>query len=195
MKRTRIALMASGLACTVALCAAMPASAQNYTIDPAHSLTYFEVNHLGLSNYRGRFDKTTGTVTLDRQKKQGSIHVTIDAKSVSTGVTKLDDHLRNKDFLDTDAHPTMTFKSTSFKFDGDKVTEIAGNLTLRGVTKPVTLKVTNFNCKEHPMMKKQACGANAETTIKRTDYGVNYAAPAVGDEVKVYLQVEAIIAQ
>ena len=193
MKRTRI-VVASALASTVALCAALPASAQDFKIDPGHSLTYFEVNHLGLSNYRGRFDETTGTATLDLKKKQGSLEVTINMNSVSTGVAKLDEHLKKKDFFDVENHPTATFKSTRFKFDDDEdeVEEIEGNLTLRGVTRPVKLKVTNFTCKPHPMMKKMACGGNAETTIKRMDFGVNYGVPAVGEEVKIYLQVEAI---
>jgi polyisoprenoid-binding protein YceI len=166
-------------------------AADTYAIDPTHTFPTFEVNHLGFSTFRGRFDKTEGTITLDLAKKTGSVDVTIDANSVSTGVEKLDAHLKNEDFFDTAKYPTITFKSTKFKFDGNKLDEVEGNLTMHGVTKPITLDVDDFVCKDHPMTKKPACGANLEAKIKRSDWGITYLSPNVGEEVKLKIEIEA----
>lgn len=183
MKRMFIACVLSVVACA--------ASADNYKIDSSHTFPTFEVRHLGLSVFRGRFDKTSGTVTLDTAKKTGSADVIIDTKSVSTGVEKLDEHLRKADFLDVEKYPQMTFKSNRFDFKGDKLVSVDGDLTLHGVTKPVTLKVNVLSCQEHPMTKKPACGGDLETTIKRSDFGVAYGIPAVSDEVTIRIGIEA----
>lgn len=166
-------------------------AADTYEIDPSHTFPTFEVNHLGLSTFRGRFDKTSGTITLDLAKKTGSVDVTIDANSVSTGVAKLDAHLKNEDFFDTAKYPTITFKSTKFKFDGNDLDEVEGVLTMHGVSKPVTLDVDDFVCKPHPMTQRPACGANLEAKIKRSDWGITYLSPNVGEEVKLKIEVEA----
>ena len=185
MKLNTIILLA---AATVAL----PAAAQNFTADPSHTYPSFEVSHFGFSVFRGKFDKTTGKATLDRAAKKGSVEVSTDIASVNTGNAKLNEHLRSPDFLDAAMFPTMTFKSSDFKFDGDKLASVNGQLTIRDVTKPVTLTVRSFNCGPHPFVKKEACGVDAYTTIKRSDYGVKYGLPGVGDEVKIAIQMEAI---
>ena len=184
-----------------ALAAVLPLAAmanpENYTIDPAHSYAYFEVEHLGVSNQRGRFDRTSGKFTLDHAAKSGSVELNIETASVSTGDNvkgsrprTLDDHLKTVDFFNVAEFPRMSFKSTGVKFTGDNPSEIAGQLTLLGVTKPLTLKVERWVCKDNPMSKKPMCGGNATATLKRTDWGMKYGVPAISDEVRLWFSVE-----
>jgi len=167
-------------------------AADTYTVDPAHTYPGFEINHLGFSTMRGTFDKSAGKITLDAAGKSGSIDISIDTASIDTGHAKRDDHLRSEEFFNVAKFPAMTFKSSSLKFSGDKLTSADGELTLLGVTKPVSLSLSAFNCGPHPMNKKQVCGANATTTIKRSDFGLSAYVPAVGDEVKISIEVEAV---
>lgn len=167
------------------------AAVQTYTIDPNHSMQTFRFRHLGLSFAQGRFDKTGGSIMLDQAKHTGSADITIDVGSINTGVAKLDDELRSAKFFDAAKYPAITFKSTSFKFKGDVVTQVKGDLTVHGVTKPVELKVVNFVCTEHPMMKVPACAANAHTSISRSAFGISGYVPAVADEIELNLEVEA----
>lgn len=167
-------------------------AADTYNIDPTHSLQIFRYRHLGLSFARGRFDKTTGTIVLDTAKKTGSAEVTIDVASMNTGVAKLDEHLKGPDFFDAAKYPLITFKSSQFKFKGKAPVAVSGDLTVHGVTRPVTLKITSFACHEHPMMKVPACAANATATIKRSEFGIGAYVPAVSDEVELDLEVEAL---
>ena len=175
-----------------ALASANSMAADTYVIDSAHSLQIFKYQHLGLSFARGRFDKTSGSITLDAGKKTGSADVSIDVNSINTGVAKLDEHLKGKDFFDAAQFPAITFKSSEFKFKGDQPESVAGDLTIHGVTKPVTLTITNFACKDHPMAKLPACAANATAHIKRSEFGVGGYVPMVSDEVELDLEVEAI---
>ena len=180
------------LAAALAVTFALPAAAQEtYTVDARHTFPVFEVSHFGMSKQRGMFSKVTGKIMIDRAGKKGSADITIDMAALAVGEPKLGDHLRNEDFFDVAKHPTATFKSSNFKFDGDKLVSVAGDLTLRGITKPVTLTVEAFNCGSHPMNKKAMCGAEATTTIKRTDFGIKYAVPAVSDDVKLMIPIEA----
>lgn len=172
---------------------ALPAAAvDSYTIDSRHTFPSFEINHLGFSTQRGRFNKTSGKITLDMAVKTGSIDVVIDANSIDTGLEDLHKHLKGEDFLDTAQYPTLSFKSTKLKFNGDQLVSADGELTLHGVTKPVSLTIDAFKCAPHPMMKKTVCGANAVTTIKRSEFGISKYVPAVGDEVKIAIQIEAM---
>jgi polyisoprenoid-binding protein YceI len=168
------------------------AAPETYNIDPTHSMPRFEYSHLGYSQQLSRFDTTAGTITIDRAAKTGSVDVTIDAKSVDSGSTLFNGHLQVEDFFDTAKFPTITFKSTSVKFDGDKVASVEGNLTVKGITKPVTLTVNSFLCMPHPMLKKDACGVTATTKVKRTDFNMGKFAPYVSDEVTLTLPVEAV---
>ena len=162
-----------------------------YTIDSRHTFPSFEVMHFGMSIQRGSFNKTSGKINIDREAKTGSVDVTIDAASVAANEPKLGEHLRAADFFNAAAHPNITFKGSKFNFDGDKVKSVDGELTMLGVTKPVTLAAQHFNCGNHPMNKKAMCGAEFTTTIKRTDWGMKYAVPAVADDVLLRINVEA----
>ncbi len=171
---------------------ALPASAaDSYTVDPAHTYPNFEINHLGFSTMHGRFGATTGKITLDTAAKSGSIDITIDATSIDTGHAKRDTHLKSEEFFNVGKFPTLAYKSTRLKFNGDKLSGADGELTLLGVTKPVSLTINAFNCGPHPMNKKPMCGANATATIKRSEFGLSTYVPAVGDEVIITIEVEA----
>ncbi len=167
-------------------------AADSYTVDSAHTYPRFKINHLGFSTMEGRFDKSSGKITLDRAAKTGSVEITTETASVSTGFAKRDDHLRSPDFFNAAEFPSITFKSTAVKFKGDKPSSVEGNLTMAGVTKPLTLTIDEFNCGTNPMNKKEECGAAASAQIKRSDFGIKYALPAVGDDVKLVFEVEAI---
>jgi polyisoprenoid-binding protein YceI len=152
----------------------------------------FEYSHFGYSVQLSRFDTISGKITLDRAAKTGSVDVTIDAKSVDTGYPVFNGHIQGEDFFNTEKYPTITYKSNKLKFDGDKVVAVEGDLTIKGVTKPVTLTLNSFLCMPHPMMKKDACGATATTKVKRTDFNMGKYAPYVGDEVTLTIPVEAV---
>lgn len=173
--------------------ASLPAvAADSYTIDPRHTFPSFELSHQGFSIQRGRFNKTAGKMTLDVAAKSGSIDVTIDAASIDTGLEELEKHLRGEDFFDAAKYPSLAYKSKSLRFDGDKVVGAEGELTMHGVTRPVSLNIDHWRCAPNPMNKKPTCGANATATIKRSEFGVSKYVPAVGDEVKIAIQVEAV---
>ena len=168
------------------------AAPETYNIEPSHSMPRFEYSHFGYSVQLSRFDTISGKIVIDRAAKTGSVDVTIDAKSVNTGSSLFNGHIQGEDFFDTAKFPTITFKSTSVKFDADKVSSVEGNLTIKGITKPVTLTVNSYLCMPHPMMKKDACGVTATTKIKRTEFNMGKYAPYVSDEVTLTLPVEAI---
>lgn len=184
-KPTLIAILA-------ALSAPALAAPETFVIDANHTFPSFSYSHLGYSVQTSRFNKTSGKVVMDKAARTGSVDVTMDMKSVDTGSVLFNEHIQDEDYLDTDQYPTATFKSTSVKFEGDKPAAIEGNLTIKGISKPVTLKVTAFQAMPHPMMKKDAIGANASTTIKRSDFNAGKYVPYVGDEVTINIAIEAI---
>jgi polyisoprenoid-binding protein YceI len=187
MKRIAIAAaLAGALTCLPA------AAAESFTLDTTHTFPSFELNHLGYSIQRGRFNKSSGKVTIDTAAKSGTADITIDAASIDTGYGKLEDHLRSEDFFNVAKYPTITFKGDKFTFDGEKVKSVSGNLTILGVTKPVTLTANYFNCADHPMARKKACGGDFVAQIKRSDFGMKYGVPAVADDVTLRIQVEAL---
>ena len=165
----------------------------NYAIDPAHTYASFEIGHFGTTTNRGRFDKKEGKVEFDRAAKTGKVEIAIDTKSINTGFGAFNEHLQSAELLDAAKFPKMTFVSTKFNFAGDKLVDVAGNLTLLGKTQPVTLKATNFNCYDNPMLKREVCGGDFETTIDRTQFGVNYGIDwGFPKNVRLLIQVEAI---
>jgi polyisoprenoid-binding protein YceI len=168
------------------------AAPETYVIDGSHTLPRFSYSHFGYSTQLSRFDKTTGKIVLDRQAKTGSVDVTVDTTSVNTGSNVFNEHIQGADFLDTARYPTMTFQSSKLTFDGEQLAGVEGTLTLKGISKPVTLTVTSFHCMPHPMLKRDACGVNAITTLKRTDFNMGKYAPNVGDDVTVTIPVEAV---
>jgi polyisoprenoid-binding protein YceI len=186
----RIALPAALAALSIALPAL--AEPETFSVDPRHTFPSYEVSHLGFSMQRGRFNKAGGKITLDEAAKKCSADIVIDAASVSTGVDKLDEHLKSEDFFNVAKSPNITFKATECAFDGAKVKSAKGELTMNGITRPVVLTANVFNCGPHPMTKKRQCGADFETTVKRSDFGMKYALPALGDDVKLRIGVEAL---
>ena len=183
--------------CLSALLLTMTASAalaapETYVLDGSHTYPRFSYSHLGLSTQLSRFNTTTGKVVFDKAAKSGSVDIEIDAKSVDTGSTLFNQHIQGEDFLDTAKYPKAIFKSTNVVFEGEKPVKVEGNLTIKGVTKPVTLIVTSFQAMPHPMQKKDAIGANAHTTIKRSEFNAGKYAPNVGDEVRIDIAIEAI---
>ncbi len=166
-------------------------AADSYTIDPRHTHPSYEINHFGWSTQRGRFDNVTGKITLDRAGKSGTVDLSIDAASISTGVAKLDEHLRSDEFFNVAKYPAMTFKSRQVTFAGDSPAAVNGEFTLLGVTKPLTLTIMAFHCAPNPFAKKEACGADAVATIKRSDFGMKTLVPGLGDEVRLLINVEA----
>ena len=171
---------------------AASAAPETFNIDASHTLPRFEYNHFGYSFQQHRFDKTSGKIVLDRAARTGSVDVTIDTKSVNTGYALFNGHIQAEDYFHTEKYPTITFKSTAVKFDGDKPVAVDGNLTIKGVTKPVTLAVTSFHSMPHPMRKKDAIGGNAVAKVKRSEFNMGKYAPSVSDEVTLTIAVEAI---
>ncbi len=180
------------LALVAATAAPAFAAPETYGIEGTHTFPRFSYSHFGYSTQLSRFNKTTGSIVLDKAAKTGAVDIVIDTKSVDTGYATFDEHIQGEDFLDTAKYPTATFKSTKVVFEGDKPVAVEGNLTLKGVTKPVTLTVTSFQAMPHPMMKKDAIGANAYTIVKRSEFNAGKHAPYVGDEVRIDIAVEAI---
>jgi polyisoprenoid-binding protein YceI len=189
MRHTVLALAALA---TFAVGTAQAESA-SYAIDPSHTFVTFEIGHMGTSTNRGRFDKKEGTVQLDTAAKSGKVALTIDATSLSTGTAGFNKHLQSADFFNVEKFPTITFNADKFVFTGDKVSEVVGTLTLLGKTNPVTLKASNFNCYQSPMLKREVCGGDFDTTIQRSQWGMtwgaNYGFP---DAVHLIVQVEAV---
>jgi polyisoprenoid-binding protein YceI len=176
------------------LATSLPLAAQaadSYTVDPMHTFPHFSISHLGFSTMQGRFDKSSGKITLDRAAKTGSVDIVIEAASVSTGYGKRDDHLKSPDFFNAAEFPTLVYKSSAVKFKGDAPATVEGNLTLLGVTKPVTLTIDAFKCGPNPMNKKEECGAAATAQFKRSDFGMKFGLPAIGDDIKLVFEVEA----
>lgn len=176
----------------LALAVAAPAFGDTYVLDPTHTFPQFEVLHGGYSLQRGSFLGATGKVTLDLAAKSGTIDVTIDATSIDTRMPARDVHLKSEGWFDVAKYPTLTFRSSDLKFDGDKLVGADGELTMHGVTKPVKLVVTNFKCGQSPFNRtKQMCGAEATATILRSEWGVKAGIPSVGDEVRIAIPIEA----
>ena len=191
----RHSFRALAAAATLAALSMGTAQAQSatYVLDPTHTFVTFEIGHFGTSTNRGRFDKKEGTVQFDRAGKTGKVDLTIDATSISTGTPPFDKHLQSADLFNAAKFPTIQFSADQFRFNGDKVSEVAGKLTLLGQTHPVTLKANTFNCYQSPMLMREVCGGDFETTIDRTqwgmDYGVSFGMPKT---VRLIVQAEAI---
>lgn len=180
-----------------ALPLAAAAAPETYTLDPYHTYAHFEVNHLGFSNMRGRFDKSSGKFTLDTAAKTASLDLVIETASLSTGDNEKagrprarDEHLRAPDFFNVVEFPRMTYKTSAVKFVGDSPATIEGNLTLLGVTKPLSLRIDNWKCGPNPFTKKEMCGGNASGALKRSDFGMKFGLPAIGDELKLFMELE-----
>ena len=168
------------------------AQSQSYTIDPSHTYPSFEASHLGISWWRGRFSKTAGKVTMDRTAKSGTVEVQIDAATLDFGHPKMTETTRGKDFFNVEQFPTINYKGSFSQFDGDRPTQVAGELTLLGVTKPVALTIVSFKCITHVVFKRDVCGADVQGEFKRTEFGMSRGVPAPEEPARLRIQVEAI---
>lgn len=181
------------LAAVVLVATAAHAQPVTYNLDPTHTFVTFEIGHFGTSTNRGRFDKKSGSVELDRAGKSGKVDLTIEMASINTGTGPFDGHLKSKDIFNVAEFPTARFVSDKFSFNGDKVTEVAGQLTLLGKTQPVTLTASNFNCYQSPMLKKEVCGGDFSAKIKRSQWGVDYGLKwGFPDDVNLVIQAEGV---
>ena len=174
---------------------ALPALAapENYTVDPTHTYPNIEFSHMGLSVWRGKFNKTSGKIVLDRAAKSGTVEITIDVSSINFGLAAMDEKARSDDFFDTAKFPTASYKGT-IRFAGDKPRTVDGQITIRGITHPATLSINMFNCMPHPMLKKEVCGADAEGELNWSEYGMKMSQYGQGDagKVRLRIQVEAL---
>ena len=188
-------MIRSTLTATALTAAALTAQAQTttYLIEPTHTFATFEISHFGTSTNRGRFDKKSGSVQLDKTGKTGKVELTIETGSINSGTAAFDKHLQSKDFFNAAEFPTAKFVADKFSFNGDKVSEVAGTLTLLGKTNPVVLKASNFNCYMSPMLKVEVCGGDFETTLVRSQYGMVWGLNfGFSDNVRLVVQVEAV---
>ena len=166
-------------------------AADTYQLDPNHTYPSFEADHFGgISVWRGKFKKSSGTVTLDRAAKTGTVDVTIDTTSIDTGNDKLDKHLQTPEFFDAAKYPTATYKGTQIRFDGDTPVEVIGTLTMHGVTKPLNLKIESFKCFINPMLKREVCGTESTATFNRDDFGVDFG-KTYGFKMQTTLHIQA----
>jgi polyisoprenoid-binding protein YceI len=164
-----------------------------YQVDPGHTYPSFEADHFGgMSIWRGKATKTSGTIVLDKAAKSGSVDITVDAASIDFGHAKLNEHAKSPELFDVEKYPTIVYKGTFAAFKGDSPTEVDGQLTMHGVTKPVKLTLNQFKCMQNPMSKKEFCGADASATLDRSEFGINYGAKyGFNMQVKLQIQVEA----
>ena len=177
----------------ISLVLALPATAaDSYTLDPGHTYPRWAASHFGFSTHRGQFNKTSGKLELDPKAGKGSLEVAVEAASVSTGDPKFDAHLKSADFFDVAKHPLVTFKSKAMKFENGKPVSASGDFTLLGVTRPLTFRVSQVKCGVSPLTKKDVCGAEVSGTVKRSDFGMKYGLPGIGDDIRLTIQVEAI---
>lgn len=166
----------------------------SYVLEPTHTFVNWEARHFGVSTSRGRFDKSSGQISYDAKARTGKVEITIDLKSISTGVAPFDAHLKRDDYFDVERHPEARFVSTELRHEGGKLSEVLGQLSLRGITKPITLKALRFSCYENPFLKREVCGGDFEATVVRSQYGMVHGLPVVvpDDAIRLQIQVEAI---
>jgi polyisoprenoid-binding protein YceI len=165
------------------------AAGVKYEIDPTHTFPSLEFSHMGISIWRGKFDKTSGTIILDRAAKTGTVDVTIDPASINFGLAAMDEKARSDDFFNVKKFPTATYKGT-IQFDGDKPRAVDGKITIMGVEKPVKLTINSFNCIAHPVLKKDICGADAEGDLNWSEFGMKMSQYGQGDAGKVHLRIQ-----
>jgi len=186
--------LSAALALTAGAVLAEPVT---YEIDPSHTYPSFEADHMGgLSIWRGKFNATSGRIVLDREARAGTVEVTVDMTSIDFGHEEMNAHAKSADMFDVEKYPTATYKGRFSRFEGDVPVEVQGELTMHGVTRPVTLTIHQFLCKQHPMHKREVCGADASATIDRSEFGVSYGQSfGFKQDVKLLIQVEALRAE
>jgi len=173
------------------LLAANPAAAARFRIDPDHTFPSLEFDHMGISTWRGRFNRTAGTFDYDAAARRGTVNVSVETDSIDFGLESMHEYAIKPDWLDVAKHPAMTYTG-SLVFQGDKAVAVDGQLTLRGVTRPLRLNLNRFACIEHPFFRKEVCGADAEGELNRADFGMTQFAEGEAGKVRLRIQVEAI---
>ena len=179
------------IAMGVLLAAPAAAAPETYVIDMPHSFTNFEVGYLGVTSIRGRFNKTSGTITLDRVGKTGSIEAEIDVATIDTGYARRDELLRTENYFNPSQFPNMTFRSKNLRFSGDNLVGADGELTLLGVTRPVSLELVSLKCITHPTNKRETCGAVASGSLRRSEFGMTRASGSIGDDIRISINIFA----
>lgn len=194
MKTSSLALAATAVALTLGALNAASAAPAKYDVDPDHTFPSFTADHMGgLSNWRGKINSTSGTVTLDAAAQTGTVDVKMDMKSIDFGHEKLNEHAKGPDIFDTDKFPTANYTGKLVSFKNGAPTEVDGTLTLHGVTRPVKLKINSFMCKPNPMSKKEICGADASARINREEFGVSFGKTyGFKQDVELQIQIEAV---
>ena len=178
-----------------ALAAGASAQSQSYTLDPSHTYPSIEFSHMGVSTWRGKFTKASGKVLLDRAAKTGSVDVAIDPASIDFGHSAMNGHARGDNWFKTEQFPAIAYKGTLAGFNGDAPTQVDGQLTMMGVTRPVTLQLASFKCIQHPMLKREVCGGDAVGTVNRKEFNLGPSTGSVPAEIKLMLQVEGVLDQ
>jgi polyisoprenoid-binding protein YceI len=189
MKTIKTQLALATLALLPALSHAAP---EEFTIEPGHTFPSFETSHMGLSFWRGKFDKSTGKIWLDRAAKTGKLEITIDMASVNFGMPMMDTRAKSEMFFHVEKYPTATYRGDSITFEGDTPVAVNGQLTMHGVTKSVPLKIVHFQCRMHPMFKREVCGADARAEFDRRDFGITRDVVPTDPNVRLQIQVEAL---
>lgn len=181
------------LAIVVLFATNVSAAPVSYTLDPSHTYPSFEADHFGMSKWRGKILKSSGKVILDREAKAGTIDVSMDMDSIDFGMKKMNQAATSAEMFNTEKFPTATYVGKFTKFDGDRPTEAQGQLTMHGISKPVTLAINDFKCMMHPLLKREWCGADAVAMINRADFGVDYGIKlGFKPDVKLLIQVEGV---
>jgi polyisoprenoid-binding protein YceI len=181
------------ISAALAICNAVSAAPVTYIIDPEHTYPSFEADHMGLSIWRGKFNKTTGKVTLDKAAGTGTVEVAIETASIDFGHAKVREYVIGADQLDAAKYPTITYKGKIGRFVNGAPTTLTGELTLHGVTRPVALRINSFKCVPHPLFKRELCGADAFGSFKRSDFGMEYGKEyGFKPDVTLRIQIEAL---
>ncbi|HZE92540.1 MAG TPA: YceI family protein [Rhizobacter sp.] len=188
LRRALALLLAGGSVLTVPL----QARSATYVLDPNHTHVQWEVRHFGTSTSRGRFDDIQGNVTLDRAAGRGEVSIVINTASVSSGFAPLDSVLRSNDFLASADNPQAYFVATQWHVDANGLPELRGEFTLRGISQPLSLRATHFNCYTHPTLLREVCGGDFEAELSRADFGITFGLPLVSGTVRLQIQVEGI---
>jgi polyisoprenoid-binding protein YceI len=189
-------MLKTSVLCALALCACLAgtaqAAAERYTIEPFHTYPSFEVPHQGISFWRGKFNKTSGKIWLDREKQTGRVEITVDTATANFGLPILDQRVRGEEWFDVEKYPTATYVGDSMTFRGGVPVAVNGQLTLRGVTRPVKLDIVEFKCTEHPMFKREVCGADVRAEFDRREFGMVQDIFDNNGTVRLQIQVEAL---
>jgi polyisoprenoid-binding protein YceI len=194
MKTSSLAAVAAAVTLTLGALNVAGAAPVKYTIDSNHTYPSFTADHMGgLSNWRGKINSTSGTITLDAAAQTGTVDVTMQMKEIDFGHEKMNAHAKSNEIFDVEKFPTATYTGKLVNFKNGAPTEVDGSLTLHGVTKPVKLKVNSFLCKPNPMNKKETCGADASAKLNREEFGVSYGkAYGFKQDVELQIQIEAV---